>query len=259
MQADHHVALITGGGSGIGRAIAGELAARGNTVVVAGRSAERLERTVEALTPSHGVHALRCDISKESDVRAALSHIESRFGGLTMLVNNAGVLHNYDLTDDSTAAAKIEEEVTTNLLAPLRLTSLALPLLLREPAAAIVNISSVLAYAGTPTAPVYGATKAGLHSFSRSLRTRLAGTPVRVFEVLPAVVDTEMTDRLDVAKIGPDVVARAFIDALDRDTYEVRVGQANAAYRLSRISLRAAEKAVQRAMTPRMTGAVGVP
>jgi uncharacterized oxidoreductase len=250
MHTDRHVALITGGGSGIGRAIAAELVARRSRVVIAGRDPEKLKRTVEALAAGNAVHAVRCDVTDEADLRAALSYIESTFGELTMLVNNAGVLHSYDLTDAATAVANIDEEVTVNLLAPLRLTSLALPLLLREPAAAVVNISSVLAYAGTSTAPVYGATKAGLHSFSRSLRAQLASTPVRVFEVLPAVVDTEMTSGLDVAKTGPDVVARALMHALERDKFEVRVGQANAAYRLSRLSLRAAEQAVQRAMTP---------
>jgi uncharacterized oxidoreductase len=253
MKTDDHVALVTGGGSGIGLAIANQLARRGNTVVIAGRDFEKLQRAADVLP---GVHAVRCDVTSEKDVRAVLDHIESEHGRLTMLVNSAGVLRSYDL-DDPAAQQLMEEEVLTNFLAPLRVTNLALPLLLHQPIAAVVNISSVLAYAGTPALPVYGATKAGLHSFSRSLRGRLQGTPVRVFEVLPAVVDTGLVGQLDVAKVSPDVVARALVSALRRDRYEVRVGQAKAAYLLSRISLRQAEKAVQRAMTPKPAPPVG--
>jgi uncharacterized oxidoreductase len=250
MDTSNHVALVTGGGSGIGRAIAAQLTALGNAVVITGRNEERLRRTTDDLP---GVRAIRCDLSDEQSVAALLRQVERDHGRLTLLVNNAGVAHHYDVENYAEAANLMQEEVDTNLLAPLRLTSLALPLLRRQPSAAIVNVSSVVAYAGTPDFPVYSATKAALHSLSRTLRARLKGTPVRVFEVLPAVVDTDMVRGLDVAKAQPETVAKALVDALRRDRYEVRVGQAKAAYLLSRLSISRAEKAVTQAMTPRST------
>jgi uncharacterized oxidoreductase len=169
-------------------------------------------------------------------VQAALADITARFGGLTMLVNNAGV------------AEHSADEVTTNLLGTLRVTRLALPLLQRQPAAAIVTLSSVLAYVAVPRLPIYAATKAALHSFSRSLRAQLRGTTVRVFDILPPLVDTHLAALLPGAKIAPEVVAHAILDAIAADRYELNIGQAKRVARLSRLAPALADRAVQRAL-----------
>ena len=249
MKTVDHVVLITGGGSGMGLAIAREFAARDNVVVIAGRNEEKLQRAAREVNGRNAVHAIRGDVTNETDVRALLSYIDSEFGRLTILVNNAGVWPRYDLVDGSEIRETMREEVLINLFAPANVTTLALPLLLRQPAAAVVNISSILAYAGTPSAPLYSATKAALHSFSRSLRTRLKKTPVRIFEVLPPLVDTGLAANFDAPKIQPEVVARTLMVALEKDRYEVRIGQTKALHVLSRISLTQAEKAVARATT----------
>jgi short-subunit dehydrogenase involved in D-alanine esterification of teichoic acids len=248
MDTTNHVALVTGGGSGIGLAIARRLLDDGNTVIIAGRSPERLERARDQLP---ALHAVPFDVSDEAQIRHALDGIAGGFGRLTLLVNSAGVLGGYDFVDDRGAGPRMDEEVTTNLLGLLRVTRLALPLLLAQPAAAVVNVSSVLAYAGTPGSAVYSATKAAVHSFTRSLRVRLAGTPVRVFEVFPPLVDTDMVRGLDVPKVAPEVVAGAVMHGLRRDRHEVRVGGSRAVHILSRISPGRAESAVRRAVTPR--------
>jgi short-subunit dehydrogenase involved in D-alanine esterification of teichoic acids len=190
-------------------------------------------------------------VTSETDVRDLLEHIESEFGRLTILVNNAGVWPSYDLVNNSAVGEQMREEVLINLFAPARVTSLALPLLLRQPASAVVNISSIVAYAGTPSAPLYSATKAALHSFSRSLRIRLNGTSVRIFEVLPPLVDTGLAANYETKKIPPELVASTLIAGLEKDRYEMRIGQTKALYVLSRLSPTQAEKAVARATKPR--------
>ena len=250
MKTSGHVVLVTGGGSGIGLAIAKELAGRGNEVLIVGRNAAKLERARQG-APT--LHTLASDVTDPGDQQSLLDHVTKNFGRLTVLINNAGIMGGYDLAADPTVGPRIEEEVDIDLLAPLRLTTLALPLLLAQPTAAVVNMSSILAYAGAPTTPVYSATKAALHSFSRSLRIRLQGTSVRIFEVLPPYVDTGLTDGLNVAKVTPELVAHELIDGLSNDRYEIRVGKTKALYMLSRISLRRAEKAVVHATTPAPT------
>lgn len=247
MKTTEHRALVTGGASGIGFAIARALASRGNQVVILGRSKARLD---EARRSVPDLRTVVADVTREDDLRAALDAVRLELGGLSLLVNNAGVMGRYDFGGDDSLRA-LEEEVAIDLVAPLRLTSLALPMLFTEPSAAVVNVSSILAYAGAATYPVYSAAKAAVHSFSRSLRVRLRDSPVRVFEVLPPWVDTGLTDGLSVQKVTPESVATAVVEGMARDRYEIRVGQTKALYMLSRVSIRRAEDAVQRAAVPR--------
>jgi uncharacterized oxidoreductase len=245
MQTTGHIALVTGGGSGIGLALARALAAHSNTVVIGGRDQHKLER---ASTEVPALHTIHLDITDEASTRAALADIAARFGGLTMLVNNAGVAHPYRFSDHPGVAEHVADEVTTNLLGTLRVTRLALPLLQRQPAAAIVTLSSVLAYVAVPNLPVYAATKAALHSFSRSLRAQLHDTPVRVFDVLPPLVDTHLAAPLPGAKIAPEAVADAILDGIAADRYELNIARAKLVARLSRLAPALADRAVQRAL-----------
>jgi uncharacterized oxidoreductase len=245
MQTTGHIALVTGGGSGIGLALASALAARSNTVIIGGRDQDKLER---ASTEVPALHTTHLDITDEASTQAALADVEARFGGLSMLVNNAGVAHPYRFGDHPGVAEHVTDEVTTNLLGTLRVTRLALPLLQRQPAAAIVTLSSVLAYAAAPNLPVYAATKAALHSFSRSLRAQLRDTTIRVFDVLPPLVDTHLAAPLPGAKLAPEAVAHAVLDAIAADRYELNVGRARLVARLSRLAPALADRAVQRAL-----------
>lgn len=245
MHTTGHIALVTGGGSGIGLALASALAARNNTVVIGGRDQHKLEQASGAVPALHTTHL---DITDEASVQAALADIAARFGGLTMLVNNAGVAHPYRFGDHPGVAEHVADEVTTNLLGTLRVTRLALPLLQRQPTAAIVTLSSVLAYVAAPKLPVYAATKAALHSFSRSLRAQLRDTTVKVFDVLPPLVGTQLAESLPGAKIVPEVVAHAVLDAIAADRYELNVGQTRLVARLSRLAPALADRAVQRAL-----------
>src|SRR5581483_4746966 len=217
MRMTGNTVLITGGSSGIGLAIARELLATGNTVIVCGRDQARLERATRAVP---GIHSIRCDITREDERATLLRTIASDFPRLNMLVNNAAVMY----VNDSLTIERIEAEVRTNLLAPMELSTLFLPLLQQQATAAIVIVSSGLAYVPVANAGVYCATKAALHSFSRSIRYRLKTTAIQVFELLPPLVDTDLTRALRMPKIPAERVAGVLLKAMARDRYEVRVG-----------------------------------
>lgn len=159
-----------------------------------------------------------------------------RFKSLNILVDNAGVQHCLDFTMGPKDLAEADAEVATNLSAPIHLSALLIPHLRRKKQAAIVNISSGLAFTPLAAVPVYSATKAALHSLSLSMRHQLRGTPVRVFEIAPPMVATALGGRQRSAEeiefcMSPEEVARGTIDAMKRKRYDVALG---GAARLSR-------------------------
>ena len=242
MQFGGKVVLITGGGGGIGRALASALLQDGARVVVCDRDAAKLE-AAKAQVP--GLHVIRCDITSDADIDRLALEIEAAFGGLDVLVNNAAVGIAYNFVADPTAIEQAEGDIRTNLLAPLKLIRRFLPLLGCSADSAIVNVSSDLAYMPSPRKPTYCATKAALHSFTISLRSQLANTRIRVIEVMPPVVDTERTRGYDASrrtlntlaqgpKMPPDEFARKAIDAIRAGRTEVRVGRAKFTYFMSR-------------------------
>lgn len=221
MDTTGNTVRVTGGGSGIGLALTRLLAEAGNQVVVCGRSEEGLERA--RAVP--GVATMRRDLRSPDEIDELLHWLKAEYPRLNVLVNNAGIMRRHDVTAMS-PDADVEEEVATNPLAPIRLSLGLLPMLCRQPKAAIVNISSALAWAPMAGAPVYCATKAGLHSFTQSLRTQTTATPIHVMEVLPPTVDTAMTREMETHKITPEAMAHAIMGGLEKGSDEVVIGQA---------------------------------
>lgn len=234
--------LITGGGSGIGLALATRLAPS-NTVVIAGRDEAKLER---ARSDLRSLRTVKLDVTAENDARNAITRIHEQLGGLDVLVNNAGVMYSYALAD-SDADTRSEEEIQINLLGSLRMTRLALPLLREAEDAAVVFLSSGLALSPAPGLAVYSATKAAVHSMARSLRDELAQDSIRVFDVLPPLVDTELARGLDVPKISPESVADAVVDGLARDPDEILVGEVRSLALVARLAPSVASRLVARA------------
>jgi len=221
VRLDHHVALVTGGGSGIGFALARDLLARGNIVIAAGRSARRLAQAREA---APGLHVIECDVTDDAQLHAMLERIDTDFGRLSLLVNNAGVMSHLDLLAGA-ATDVIEREVATDFVAPVKLTLLALPRLLREPVAAVVNVTAGVALAPIAAMPLYCASKAALHSFSMSLRHQLAHTNVRVFDVMPPATETELSRNIKTKREPVDSVATQALRGIERDRFEIVIGQ----------------------------------
>jgi len=190
MRTTGNTVLITGGATGIGLALAGQFVRRGNEVIICGRRRQRLLAAKKQI-PELTIRV--CDVSRAASRRALVQWITSKFGNLNILVNNAGIQRTVDFRSGSRALPDADEEVATNLTAPIHLSALLVPHLRRRNHAAIVNISSGLAFTPLAVVPVYSATKAAIHSLSLSIRFQLRDTPVRVFEVAPPIVPTELS------------------------------------------------------------------
>ena len=186
--------LITGGGSGIGRGLAEALHKLGNKVIVSGRRKERLADVVAA---NPGIESVELDVTDPSSIEKVARDIISRYPDLNMLFNNAGVM----LPDDS--AGIISEDVLvstvdTNLVAPIRLTSALIEHLKTKENAAIVYTSSVLAFVPLAFTSVYSATKAAIHSYALAQRFQLRNSNVKVIEIAPPWVRTELMNSQEV-------------------------------------------------------------
>ena len=181
--------LITGGGSGIGRSLAEAFHHAGNRVIVAGRRKYALDEVVAA---NPGIESAALDIQSPDSVAAFAGDIVRRFPDLNVLINNAGIMKSEDLNDPDSDFAIVEATIQTNLIAPLRLTAALLPHLKQRPDAVIMTVSSGLAFLPLAMTPTYCATKAAIHSWTQSLRYQLQGTGVRVIEIIPPYVQTEL-------------------------------------------------------------------
>lgn len=246
MRTRGNTVLVTGGSAGIGLAIAKMLRATDNTVIVCGRDQARLEKA-QATVP--GIFTIQCDVSRDDDLASLMKRVREDFPRLNMLINNAALMHIGDFVGEGERTARIEEEVRTNLLAPMKLTSLLLPQLQQQASAAIIIVSSGLAYVPVANVAVYCATKAALHSFSHALRHRLRKTNIKVFELLPPLVDTDLSQSLHMPKILAEQVARELLKGLERDRYEVRVGMVKPLYAASQLVPLLTEQMLNRAFS----------
>jgi uncharacterized oxidoreductase len=179
--------LITGGGSGIGRGLAEALHADGNTVIIAGRRQSALDEVVAA---NPGMLSAVLDVEDAGAIKAFAAKLTSDHPALNVLINNAGIMRPEDLTAEPVALDDAEAIITTNLLGPIRLTAALLPHLKRQKGAAVINVSSGLAFVPLAVTPTYCATKAAIHSYCQSMRFQLRGSGVQVIEIIPPWVDT---------------------------------------------------------------------
>jgi uncharacterized oxidoreductase len=230
MKTTNNTILISGGSAGIGLEIARLFSALGNQVIITGRDRARLDQALSQLKNATGIVS---DVSKPSDVAALAATLERDFPGLNMVINNAGRAILYDLAQSDGAFEMAEEEMLTNYLSVIRLNEKLLPLLKTQNEAAIVNVSSLVAFVPGSLA-TYSASKAALHSYTQSLRIALnRSSKVKVFELMPPLVDTEFSAMINGRNgIAPSVVAQDFIKAFENDTYEIRVGRTQYIYEL---------------------------
>ena len=221
--------LITGGSSGIGLELARQLLARGNVVVITGRSEQALE-TAKLSLP--GLHAFKSDVSDPSAIRVLHDTLTTRFPNLDTLINNAGVMRIVNLSEDR-SLEDVTREIDIGLSGPIHMVQQFLPHLRSTSDALIVNVSSGLAFVPFPISPVYSAAKAAIHAYTRCLRVQLAGTTVAVVELAPPLTETplfstEFKDQMKGEKgMAVDVLVRRSIAAIESGRLEIRPGQSN--------------------------------
>lgn len=188
MKTTGNTILITGGGSGIGLALAQRWHDAGNVVIITGRNSAKL---TAAAAGRANLHAMPLDVTDPDTIAAFAQEVTDRFPALNVLVNNAGVMM-HEAIDTRRDLADAELTVITNLLGPIRLIDALIDHLVTAQDSTIVNLTSGLAFVPLPRAPTYSATKAALHSYTQALRVQLEGK-VEVIELAPPAVRTELT------------------------------------------------------------------
>jgi uncharacterized oxidoreductase len=217
--------LITGGSSGIGLALAERLNARGDSVLIVGRNAGRMNA---ALARCPGLVSRICDVADPAQNADLARWVAGNYGRLDTLINNAGVCEPCLFHRDAQAADKVRREIETNLLGPVHLTHLLLPILIANRPATIVNVTSGYAIWPCSSAPGYSASKSGLSAFTFVLREQLRDSGVQVMEACPPMVDTPMTTEAKCPKIAPERVAGEILHGMDRRRKRVLIGQSRA-------------------------------
>ncbi len=231
-------ALVTGGSSGIGLAIVARLARQGDRVLTCGTR----EKAPDALRELPEVRYQACDLGTSSGRASLVDLVRREAPRLDLLVHNAGIQHLCEIAP-GLSAADVEREIAINLTAPILLSAALVPEL-EAASGTLVNVSSGLALAPKASAPVYCATKAGLSSFSRTLRYQLSTRGIRVVDVATPLVRTPMTAGRHDGAMDPDVFAERLLVALDSGRDEIDIGRA----RLLRWLLRVAPALAHRIM-----------
>ncbi len=221
MRLDGKRVLLTGGGTGIGRALAQQLAAKGAKLLLCGRRGEPLEETRRGMSEDAACHIVIADITDAGDREKLLDAVRDRLGGLDILINNAGVVPTgrlADLNDDM-----LETLLRTNLMAPIALVRYFLPLLKESGEARIVNVGSMFGDIAFPLFAAYSATKFGLRGFSDALRRELKDCGIGVTYAAPRTTKTpaasnfdHLADAFDMKYDTPEHVAAQIIRAVEK-------------------------------------------
>lgn len=236
--------LITGGGSGIGLETAKQFMDLGAKVIITGRNPAKLKEVKESI-PS--IITIQSDVSSEQDALSLFEEVK-KMGGIDILFNNAGVgvpPMNLGTANDKHLTGAVYE-MDVNYFGVIRLNNLFMDMLKSRSEAAIINTTSILSIVPSVLEATYSASKAALAFYTKSLRSHLQAvqSSVKVFELLPPLVDTDMVaDRPD-KKISPEKLVNALIKGLQNDTYTIRVGDTKALYFLNRLLPEAAYKMV---------------
>ena len=218
MKLTRNTILITGGSTGIGLVLAKTFLEMDNQVIITGRNQKKLQEA-EKMHP--GLHTIVADMENRQDIQELAKKTEH----CNIVINNAGIQYNYQLADEKVDVSMLEQEFHINLIGPTLLIKLMLPNLLKKKSAAIVNVTSGLAIVPKQSAAVYCASKAALHSFTIALRYQLEKTVVKVFEIMPPLVDTQMTHGRGTGKITAQSLVNEFLADFENDKYFSKIGK----------------------------------
>gem|GEM_PF-73805 len=229
MKLTGNTVLITGGSSGIGLEIAKRFLKRDNTVIITGRNERKLQQAREQF---EGLTVIQNDVSNPEDIATLFQRIEKDFPDLNILINNAGIMRKINLQNHSDSALELTKEIDINIKGLVWMSNAFLSLLKEKKNAAIVNVSSGLAFVPLPISPVYCAAKAAVHSYTLSLREQLRNTGIKVFELAPPATNTELLTVFGEEMEGTTIMSTeamvgTFFKGLSKDQYEIRPGQSN--------------------------------
>jgi len=234
------IIVITGGATGIGFAITKALV-NDNTVISLDRNDTKIAALKAALNK---VVSIKADVTSDSDLSNALAIVEKAYGKIDILINNAGKGSTFDFvnTPEKALMENIEVEMNVNYLSPIRLTKKALPLLKKSDEPVVVIVSSGLAYVPMSFLGTYCASKSAVHFAAMSIRHQLTGLKIRVVEVLPPVVDTELSKDAKIAKMPADKFAKIFLEKLAKGDTVMNIGQTAGLEKFSRFMPKTAFK-----------------
>ncbi|PKB18790.1 SDR family oxidoreductase [Flavobacterium sp. 5] len=225
MKTTGNTIFISGGSAGIGLAFAKKLSAAGNTIIINGRSEERLQKALKELD---NASAIQGDLSIVADRIRIAKELTEQYPETNIVINNAGAAFMNDLSDDvNNAAEKAFQEMNTNYLSVIDFTRLVLPNLLQQKEAAIINVSSIAVFRGNKYLPTYAASKAALHSYTQGLRdTFEENSNLNIFEIYPPLVNTEFSAEIGGANgIPPSEVADELLLGLGQNQFDILVGE----------------------------------
>lgn len=240
MELKNNTILITGGTSGLGLEFAKKLLELGNIVIVTGRDQTKLALAKKTLP---GLHTIKSDLGDPQAIQNLYMKVTAEFPKLNILINNAGELRRISLHDTQIDLTDITREVEVNLMGPIRMVQVFLPQLRQMESAAILNVTSGLALVPFPISPIYGATKAGLRSYTKSLRVQMKNTRVKVFELVAPAAKTPLNDTFINVEgfdpkqlMEPEKIIDFTLKALLSDRYEIYPGVARILLIMSRIA-----------------------
>ncbi|MVM39987.1 SDR family NAD(P)-dependent oxidoreductase [Spirosoma sp. HMF3257] len=238
MELSNNTILLTGGTSGLGYEFARQLLDLGNTVLITGRDQNKLDQTKKKLP---NVHTFQSDVSDPQAITQLFETVTKQFPKLNILINNAGEMRKLNLIDPVIDQENVNREIAINLSGPVRMVQQFLPHLMAQQAAAIVNVTSGIAFVPFPLAPIYGATKSGLRAYTQALRVQLKKTNVKVVELVAPGAKTPLNDKFegDVDSrmmMEPDKLIAVAIKGMMKDKLEILPGIAGILKYLSRIA-----------------------
>lgn len=243
MKPDNNTILITGGSSGIGLALVRALATR-NRVLICGRSASRLE---EAQREVPSIDIFCCDLAVPTERKKLFDWVAIRHPSCNVLINNAAIVHKTDFHTDPEMEEKTAQEIQVNLVAPIVLTKLFLPLLLKNEQPMVVNITTGLVYVPRAVYPIYCGTKAALHAFTCVLREQMKREKISVVEVLMPVVDTPWhKGQPPRIAIPASKAVDEMLSKLRKGQKEIRIGAVKLLYWINRFFPRVAFRLINR-------------
>jgi uncharacterized oxidoreductase len=235
MNLGNNTVLVTGGASGIGLSLASHFVQEGSAVIVCGRDRNKLEA---AKVRHPEITAYACDVANPVERVEMFKWISNEFPKLNVLVNNAGIQRRGLQLMQEHSWEELSEEITINLEAPIHLSMLFVPHLLKQENPAIINVTSVLAFVPLTIAPIYSATKAALHSFTLSLRQQLIDSPISVIEIIPPAVNTDLGGKgLHTSGVDVDEFTGAIVHQLESGQIEASYGLATECLQASKTQL----------------------